>query len=138
MGLIYSTKTLFWTLIVILLLSYVFALLGVSWIGASQDDDSSELYDVIARENFGGLGRTMQTLLQVFTLDSASNIYRPLISRNPLLAAYFVSYILLASIALMNLVTAVMVEQSMEQANKNREGNRERKKSERAETLEKV
>jgi hypothetical protein len=61
----------------------------------------------------------------VLTLDSIGDIYRPLIVMCPgsqgwLIMAYFVAYIFLVSVALMNLVTAVIVNGAFEQASQDR------------------
>eukprot|EP00929_Paragymnodinium_shiwhaense_P121034 TRINITY_DN93154_c0_g1_i1.p2 TRINITY_DN93154_c0_g1~~TRINITY_DN93154_c0_g1_i1.p2 ORF type:complete len:269 (-),score=48.80 TRINITY_DN93154_c0_g1_i1:37-843(-) len=80
----------------------------------------------VAVHAFGTLTDSMLTLLQVLTLDSVGQIYRPLIrgvdtSTAFVNALYFVLYILLVSVALMNLVTAVMVEGSVSQAAQDQE-----------------
>merc|ERR1719375_2120977 len=75
-----------------------------------QNPDDSSLYDVTARDSFGSLAQALMTLLQALTLDSIAGIYRPLITERPELSIYFVCFILLAAIAMMNLVTGIMVD----------------------------
>eukprot|EP00929_Paragymnodinium_shiwhaense_P098654 TRINITY_DN6013_c0_g1_i2.p1 TRINITY_DN6013_c0_g1~~TRINITY_DN6013_c0_g1_i2.p1 ORF type:complete len:594 (-),score=94.64 TRINITY_DN6013_c0_g1_i2:271-2052(-) len=125
-GLQHSATTIFWTFIMITGITYAFALLGMELI-PPDDLDTSTVYNALAVDHFGDLMQSMLTLLQVLTMDSIAGIYRPLITEAEgngfklVLAVYFLLYILFVSIALMNLVTAVMVEGAMQQANEDKE-----------------
>jgi len=61
------------------------------------------------------------TLIAFATFDSSLGIYHPMVMIRPHLLIYFVAYFLVVSIALMNLVTAVIVEGSLEQASTDRQ-----------------
>merc|ERR1719195_674986 len=54
-------------------------------------------------------------------MDSISSIYFPLIVKDPVLVIFFLPFILIVSVALMNLVTAVIVEGAIEQGKQDRE-----------------
>jgi len=76
--------------------------------------------DVVA-EYFPDIPVSMLTLLQFVCMDSMGGIYRPLILQDPSLVIFFLPFILVVSIALMNLVTAVIVEGAIEQGKSDRE-----------------
>eukprot|EP00929_Paragymnodinium_shiwhaense_P012003 TRINITY_DN11851_c0_g2_i1.p1 TRINITY_DN11851_c0_g2~~TRINITY_DN11851_c0_g2_i1.p1 ORF type:complete len:606 (-),score=45.25 TRINITY_DN11851_c0_g2_i1:258-2075(-) len=117
-GLQSSAPTMFWTFVMITGITYAFALLGMELIPPRDLNTDTEFNEVAVR-HFGNLTDAMLTLLQVLTWDSMADIYRPLITRGKMMLPvllYFVLYILFVSIALMNLVTAVMVEGAMAQA----------------------
>merc|ERR1719443_2805480 len=57
----------------------------------------------------------MMTLIQFITLDSIGHIYTPLCHKQPYLIMYFVIFIILVSVSLMNLVTAVLTQGAIEQ-----------------------
>merc|ERR1712019_305962 len=61
------------------------------------------------------------TLMQFMTFDSVSIVYKPLITTKPWLVIYFAVFILLGPIALLNIVTAIMVESSLRTANEDQE-----------------
>mmetsp|Transcript_20219 Transcript_20219/g.51028 ORF Transcript_20219/g.51028 Transcript_20219/m.51028 type:complete len:493 (+) Transcript_20219:984-2462(+) len=101
---------------------YVYSVLAVEMITknkASYADDENLLH--IIDTNFKDLFTAMLCLVQFVTLDSVGDIYLPLCKREPALAIFFVSFILIVSVALMNLVTAVIVEGAIEQANQDKE-----------------
>merc|ERR1711874_153087 len=74
-----------------------------------------------ASNMFKGLNNSMMTLIQVLTWDSIGKTYRVLINKRPELAIFFGAFMLLGSISLMNLVTAIMVESSLRQAKEDQE-----------------
>merc|ERR1719191_1437410 len=64
----------------------------------------------------------MLSLLRLMTLDSVSQVYTPLILEGGMPnAVYFISALLVLAVLLMNLVTAVIVEQAVDNGNRERE-----------------
>jgi len=116
-GLMYAVLPMFWTAILMCVVIYVFAVIAMETIIASGSDDDY----ITAAQNYDTLGSSMLTLVQFMTLDSAAGIYRPLIVAKPMLILYFLVFILLGPIALMNIVTAIMVESSLRTANEDQE-----------------
>lgn len=120
-GLSDSSRTLFWTIIVIFLVTYVFAIIGLSTIvvqlQAERDvrTDPRELamLDELL-ELMGGLDRLMATLVQVLTMDSFHSFTRMVLDFVWWSWIYFYCYIAIAVVVLMNLVTAIIVENAME------------------------
>jgi len=60
-------------------------------------------------------------LVQFATMDSMSSLYFPLVAEDPVLILLFLPFVLIVSISLMNLVTAVVVEGAIEQGKDDRE-----------------
>jgi len=119
-GLMASVGMLFYTCLIMLALSYVFAVLGLEIIRPDYENLSDE-FNEVAKYHFGSLFRAMMTLFQGLTLDSIAGIYWPLILGRWYLALYFLVFILLGFIALMNLVLAIVVESSLKQAQEDTE-----------------
>jgi hypothetical protein len=109
------------------LILYVFAIIGVEIITKPQLSlsDAERLenleYDRLVTEHWETIPLSMLTLMMFATFDSVGTIYMAMIKRNPYLGIYFVAFMLLVSICLMNLVTAVIVENSLEQAKLDKE-----------------
>ncbi|CAE8729803.1 unnamed protein product [Polarella glacialis] len=120
-GLMHSVNTLLWTFLLVMILMYILSIVGMEFITVDQDLPPDHPYNIAAADNFGDFGDALLTLLQLFTLDSIASIYRPLIRHKVYLFFYFIGVILLLSIALMNLVTAVMVNSSLDQASEDKE-----------------
>lgn len=126
-GLMESGRVLFWTVVVIFFITYMFAVFGVVLLstqikdeyddvvggGAGVSSDLEELADVT-----GGVFPWMYTLIQVLTLDSWNGIARPMMKYVPGSWAFFYLYIAIAVIVMMNLVTAVIVDNALKNSQK--------------------
>eukprot|EP00929_Paragymnodinium_shiwhaense_P041681 TRINITY_DN21634_c1_g1_i4.p1 TRINITY_DN21634_c1_g1~~TRINITY_DN21634_c1_g1_i4.p1 ORF type:complete len:573 (-),score=80.67 TRINITY_DN21634_c1_g1_i4:29-1747(-) len=124
-GLTHCAQTILWTFMLIFSITYLFAVMGMEMIAPADLSTDTE-HERVATECFGTMSDAMLTLLQVLTLDSIALFYRPLIMEGPVsqglgCTVYLLLYILFVSIALMNLVTAVMVESSLTQAQQDKE-----------------
>jgi DNA integrity scanning protein DisA with diadenylate cyclase activity len=121
-GLLSSFKTMACIVLILFIVIYVFACLSMEMItkGAKKHEYSPG-YHTLVDTYFPGLGVTMLTLVQFLTMDSVGGIYQGMIPEQPFFAFYSMSFIVIVSIVLMNLVTAVIVESSLEQANQDKE-----------------
>lgn len=120
-GLFHSLGTLLWTFLLISILMYVLAVIGMELIRRDATLPLDSPYNRAASNNFADFMDAIMTLLQIFSLDSIGAIYKPIVKHNFVMVFYFISVLLLLSIALMNLVTAVMVNSSLDQATQDKE-----------------
>jgi voltage-gated sodium channel len=146
-GLAGSMRVLFWTVVVIGIITYMFAVFGVALISVEIEREYESLLaeKELAMEQFrgytnctdaarGALGWTgsnglaemaalseatrgitawIFTLLQVLTLDSWMSLARPIQDIVPLSWVFFYLYIALVVFVLMNLVTAIIVDNAL-------------------------
>eukprot|EP00927_Polykrikos_kofoidii_P071352 TRINITY_DN67620_c0_g1_i1.p1 TRINITY_DN67620_c0_g1~~TRINITY_DN67620_c0_g1_i1.p1 ORF type:complete len:602 (-),score=104.25 TRINITY_DN67620_c0_g1_i1:33-1670(-) len=122
-GLRASLLTMMWAAVLIFVLSYGFAIVGVEMIPPSNRVVSSA-YDEKALEAFDTIHSSIVSLFQIITFDDAASVYQPLMklgNSRVFCSLYFGCFIMLVSIAFMNLVTAIVVEESLEQAQQNKE-----------------
>ncbi|CAE7232821.1 CACNA1H, partial [Symbiodinium natans] len=120
-GLLHSVMTLFWTFVMIINLVFIFAVLGMELISVDLTLPLDHPFNIAAERNFRSLLDASLILLQCFCWDSISGVYRPLIKHRLELFLYFMGVQLILAIALMNLVTAIMVEGSLAQADEDKE-----------------
>jgi len=123
-GLTDSSRTLLWTIVVIFFVTYTFGIFGLASIvpelksnldfqrqsGSREDIERLESLMAI----FGGLDRIMFTLVQVLCADSFHGFMRDTLVYVPWSWIYFYAYVAVACLVLMNLVTAIIVENAME------------------------
>lgn len=112
-GLMHCVLPMCWTCIIMFCVVYIFAVAGMELIVDASNDPAY----LAQAAKFDTIENSMMTLVQFITLDSMAAIYRPLITNIPALAVYFLTFFLLGPIALMNIVTAIMVESSLRTAN---------------------
>jgi voltage-gated sodium channel len=87
-----------WTTLLLLLVFYVFAVMGTMMFG----DSFPELW--------GNLGRSLFTLFQVMTLESwSTGVARPMFDAYPWAWVFFVPFILVSSFMVLNLFIAIIV-----------------------------
>lgn len=99
-------RPLLWTVLFMFLIVYAFAIAAINLIGR-QDDGKFE------DTRFTELGDSMMALLQVMTFDEWWGVVEPVLMEQTWTYLYFGIYIGVCSLALMNLVLAVVVGSAM-------------------------
>jgi len=110
-----------YTMSLIFVMIYLFGCMAIEVITKKMQDSSNPDIVALVEQNFCDLPTTMLSLLQFVSMDSISSLYFPLILEDPGLMFYFIPFILIVSISLMNLVTAVIVEGAIESGKSDRE-----------------
>lgn len=88
-----------WTFLLLLVVYYMFAIIGVTMFGA------------VSPEHFGNIGSAFFTLFQLMTLDGwASEVARPVMDAQPWSWVYFVSFVLLSAVVMLNVVVGIVVD----------------------------
>lgn len=97
-ALLMAIPTIMSVIVIMMIVFYVYAIIGTAF------------YAEVAPEYFGNLQRSFITLFQIFTLDSwASGLYRPLFSEIVSAWFYFVSFIVIATFIMINLIVGEIV-----------------------------
>jgi len=120
-----------WIVFLLGMVFYIFGVMGTKLFGDAFPD------------NFGHLGLTIYTLFQVMTLESWSeSIARPVMELYPLAWIYFVAFILITALTILNLfigiIVNVMQERQVEAQEDHRDDLEERARSERQAILEQL
>eukprot|EP00931_Biecheleriopsis_adriatica_P118005 TRINITY_DN9347_c0_g1_i2.p1 TRINITY_DN9347_c0_g1~~TRINITY_DN9347_c0_g1_i2.p1 ORF type:complete len:292 (-),score=75.48 TRINITY_DN9347_c0_g1_i2:24-899(-) len=127
-GLLSSSGTIFYTFTLMFILLYISACLCVEMITKPNAGTDDEVMADIVSNYWSDIPTIMLTLVSFVTFDSISGIYRPMISSQPYLLCFFMPFLLIVSVAMMNLVTAVIVEGAIEQSKLDREVQEEYKR----------
>lgn len=122
--LLLSARTVTCALLVISLFAYMFACFAVEFITRSDLLRSNPETNEIVELRFGSLMKSCLTLMSFTNADSVAGLYEPLIHQNPMLAPFFGLVWLIITVALMNLVTAVIVEEAITASSKDAETKR--------------
>jgi len=113
-GIVDSFETLLWTYVMMSIVLYFFAIVATVLFGKMGmfDDDPDAM--VIIKANFDDVVQSMLTLFQIMTLDSWSDIMRPLMAVHVWVVIFFIVFITVSVFLLMNLITSVIVTQAFE------------------------
>jgi hypothetical protein len=123
-GIISSIPTIINVFVVLLLVLFAFACLGVEVITNNAKSSQGGEFQELVHQYWSTLPHIMLTLVQFVTLDSIGGIYAPMIHDETWLLFYFVPFLLVVSVILMNLVVAVVLEGFMESAKRDQEARR--------------
>mmetsp|Transcript_55409 Transcript_55409/g.101440 ORF Transcript_55409/g.101440 Transcript_55409/m.101440 type:complete len:657 (-) Transcript_55409:29-1999(-) len=133
---------LLWTCIFIAIILLIMSQFSVHLVGTSSEfEDLCLDFGVgcnTAYELFGTTVRSTTTLFQIMTLDEWRAVVQPICDRQWFTYLFFYFHICIASLALMNLVTAVVVENSMQRTLRNDEFQRIKKFQEAEEEKEEI
>jgi hypothetical protein len=108
----------------LLMLLYIFSSAAFEWITLhpkARGPERDEVFAEMVELNFRSLPATMLTIMQFVCMDNLAVIYKPLIEADWTLCASSLLTILVVGIVLTNLVTAVVVNSTLEQALQDKE-----------------
>ena len=97
-ALIESLKKSIYVLILIFILLYIYAVGGVI------------LFEDVVGGRFEDLGEAYITLIQIMTLSSWESLMMPIVEIYPYAWMYFISFVVLSSIIVLNLFVAILVD----------------------------
>lgn len=125
-GVLSSVRTLTWTLVLMVLTIYVFAIILTRIIGheygceyartvvsagCSADEDRKSMDTW-----WGTVPRSMFTLFQLITTEGLADITRTSMKFSSMASIFFIVFMFMTSVALMNVMIAVIVENTLESA----------------------
>lgn len=106
--------------LVLSLTLFVFSCLAVEVI-AKERNSNGQVFQALVDQYWSSLPVIMMTLVQFVTLDTVGEIYKPMIADNILLVFYFLPFMLMVSVILMNLVMAVVIQTFMDHVKRDEE-----------------
>eukprot|EP00959_Pyramimonas_sp_CCMP1952_P146818 3073251-Pyramimonas_sp.AAC.1 len=112
-GMLVSNGSVLWAAVLLFGAIYVFACVGVAVIGANEELLSDPIVGEIVADRFRSIPVLMITLLQFTLCDGAAQIYHPLVRAKPVLLCFFLPALLTMPIALMNLITAAVLNHAI-------------------------
>ena len=85
-------------LLLIFILLYIYGVAGVI------------LFESVEGGRFESLGEAILALIQIMTLSSWENVMLPIMEVYPMAWTYFISFVVLSSIIVLNLFVAILVD----------------------------
>ncbi|CAE8707090.1 unnamed protein product, partial [Polarella glacialis] len=131
-GIVNASWTLVWTWVLLALVIYIFSIVATRLIGQPHKGNA----DMDAY--FGTMGRSMFTLFQVTTTEGWADIARQSMQLEPWTAGFFILYLHVTTFAILNVMIAVIVENTLDQAGNQRTRFLEKKKMSQRETFQRI
>jgi voltage-gated sodium channel len=118
-GMVCSCRTVLAACVLLFLAIYIFSCMGIEAMRSSDSLNANPTTRAIVKENFDSLPKAALTLVSFTNADSLSQLYTPIIQQDPWTAPFFFCIWLVITVSLMNLVTAVIVDQAIQQHKEN-------------------
>lgn len=115
-GLMNSVDILMSTCMLLIITLYCFASVGLEIFALNHTLRVDPTADALVEEYMSSLPVMMLTLVRFVTLDDLAQVFTPMLMEQPILTIYYLLVILIVSITLMNLVTALLVEKAIQNA----------------------
>jgi len=115
-GMVGASVTLCWAVVILVFLIFVFSVWTTTLIGYDEgyQDVRKNTNGWDSEELFGSIGRSMFTLIQVLTLDTwCSGIVKHVAGHHWYLMVVFGVFMLLTTYGVLNLIIAIIVEQTL-------------------------
>jgi len=103
-----ALKKCLWVVAFLLVVLYIFALVGRSWIGLDSELGSQ------TQDHFGTVPRSIVTMFQVLSQDGWTDLSRDIASVKKETYIFFVLWIMFGNMGVLNLLTAVFVDVLLE------------------------
>lgn len=132
-GIAGAIRTLVWAFLLMAVIIYVCAILFTRTIGQPYADEDPEI-DMY----FGSIDVSMFTLFQVLTLEAWADICRCAMKHEPWVWIFFLLYLSLTTYAIMNIVIAVIVDNTAEQAMKQKQDLHKKEEEEKRQAAQKI
>mmetsp|Transcript_102889 Transcript_102889/g.300199 ORF Transcript_102889/g.300199 Transcript_102889/m.300199 type:complete len:632 (+) Transcript_102889:81-1976(+) len=113
-GLCSCLSTMLSAFLLMFIFIFIFACFGAEFITKVYLEDDEVGH--IIRSRFSSLPSILLTLFQFVSMDSTAQFYVPVVLRSPALSIYFLLLLCVVAIALMNLITAMLVEDAISSA----------------------
>merc|ERR1719426_71960 len=124
-GLTAAVRTLFWASLFLFLVIFMFAVFATQMIGHPTNDDGSYVYDVFDEDTvfrlFGNVPRSMMSLFICITDGCVESIVGPMREVAPGFVLYWLLYIFVTMLGLMNLIIGIFCENACTTAAANEE-----------------
>eukprot|EP00930_Biecheleria_cincta_P038870 TRINITY_DN26731_c0_g1_i1.p1 TRINITY_DN26731_c0_g1~~TRINITY_DN26731_c0_g1_i1.p1 ORF type:complete len:574 (+),score=83.09 TRINITY_DN26731_c0_g1_i1:74-1795(+) len=114
-GFINSFSMIVWTCLILVMCIYVCSCISMELITKSKLNAEDEQFREHVQKYFHSLPMTMLSLMRFVTLDNVSELYMPLVEKDPVLALFFVGMSLVISLVFFHLIGAVLCSTTLEQ-----------------------
>eukprot|EP00419_Tripos_fusus_P031976 CAMPEP_0172765510 /NCGR_PEP_ID=MMETSP1074-20121228/179421_1 /TAXON_ID=2916 /ORGANISM="Ceratium fusus, Strain PA161109" /LENGTH=301 /DNA_ID=CAMNT_0013600469 /DNA_START=185 /DNA_END=1090 /DNA_ORIENTATION=- len=93
----------------------LYSIVATVLIGRNSAFDDVRIYDDTVDDRFGTVYRSMYSLFELMTLEGWDQVARPLVEEQPAVVIFIMSFIMIFTFGMLNMVVALVVEKTLEQ-----------------------